>query len=113
MTEEMEEEKYVVFKKDEWEAHLLAIRQINDPLMPRDLPPLPEQVEDAVVLRLQDVFTRPALYAYANGIQNAVDILMGFGGDLMAEECKRLITIADRIIDIVNADENRQTKLPD
>lgn len=58
------DEKYVVFKRDEWEK--------LEPTFPVEIP---RPVEDAVVIRRQDAFAGPALHTYAASIQTAIEIL--------------------------------------
>lgn len=50
----MQDDKYVVFKKDVWEG-----------TMECDLPDL-QPLDDAVVIRTQDLFAGPALWVYAH-----------------------------------------------
>ncbi len=90
-------EKYHVFKADEFEAWVLWLdgKEGGDP---RYLPP--ERVRDAVVIRRQDVFAPPALDAYANGIQVAIEVLVAEGwvdGDGVGEgdTIHRLRNLAD------------------
>jgi hypothetical protein len=56
------DEKYIVFKRSEWEAH-----KSQTGCMPETM-----AVTDAVVIRTQDVFAGPALHTYANMIQIAL-----------------------------------------
>lgn len=56
--------KYVVFKRSDWELH-----KSQPGCMPESL-----AVEDAVVIRCQDVFAPPALDAYANAISVALEL---------------------------------------
>lgn len=60
--------KYVVFKREEW-------RQWIDEWPEVDPEAEPAALEDAVVIRRQDVFAPPALDAYANAIQTCVEVL--------------------------------------
>jgi hypothetical protein len=62
----MENDKYVVFKSEE------LIEADKKHLVLGDLP---EPLKDAVVIRLQDVFAGPGLFAYASAIQTAIDIM--------------------------------------
>lgn len=100
-----DQDKYVVFKKADWDEAISQRLGEHAPELVRLY-----AVPDAVVLRLQDVFTKPALYAYGNGIQNAVDIMMAVSDGILEEECKELITIADRIIELANTEI--ETKFP-
>lgn len=100
-----DQDKYVVFKKSDWDEAITQKLGEHAPELVRLY-----GVEDAVVLRLQDVFTRPALYAYGNGIQNAVDIMMAVSDGMLEEECQELISIADSIIELANIET--ETKFP-
>lgn len=59
-------DKYVVFKREEWEdamePYISAQRSRGYPV------PLPDEVDDGVVMRRQDVFAAPAFRIYANSI---------------------------------------------
>lgn len=57
-------DKYVVFKREDWEES--GVSRMNA---------LPQPIEDAVVIRRQDVFAPPALDAYANSISVALALL--------------------------------------
>lgn len=57
-------EKYVVFKREDWEggdleSYISQQRARGYPV------PLPEEVDDAVVMRRQDIFAAPAFRLYA------------------------------------------------
>lgn len=71
----MKDEKYVVFKKSEFDAwwQQPTVGGSHHRL------PSPEAVHDAVVIRRQDVFAPPALDAYANGITVVLEILKKVG----------------------------------
>lgn len=82
--------KYVVFKREDWDAH-----RDQPGCMPEDL-----EVDDAVVIRRQDVFAPPALDAYANLITAALAVAQDVSGHIpgVDEEpgsVKRLREIAD------------------
>ena len=75
-----------------------------------------EQVDDAVVIRRQDVFAPPALDAYANAIQTTLEALRA--GDVAGEVtvpaiCARLQGIADYFSDQAAKSWTEQRKLPD
>lgn len=84
----MENDKYVVMKADEfsdwqrksnfWWGHVTRPRLSGDVDEP---PGMPEVLEDAVVIRTQDVFAGPGLFAYASAIQTALDIIDMLPGD--------------------------------
>ncbi len=61
------DEKYVVFKRKEFDDWYDSLTEISDSP--------PSSVEDAVVIRRQDVFAPPALDAYANSIQACIEIM--------------------------------------
>lgn len=104
-------DKYVVFKREDVESwgHELATKTNL----------LEKVVEDAVVIRRQDVFAPPALDAYANLITAAISIFVDSGGfvpgaDPEPESVKRLREIADYFheqSEQAYADSSR--KLPD
>lgn len=57
------DDKYVVFKREEWEETMLPYVQQQ---RARGYPvPMPEEVDDAVVMRRQDIFAAPAFRLYA------------------------------------------------
>ena len=101
-------DKYVVFKREDWEAHL------DQPgCMPESL-----EVDDAVVIRRQDVFAPPALDAYANLITAAIQISQdaaGFipGVDEELEATKRMREIADYFHEQAQISYDTFRKLPD
>jgi hypothetical protein len=51
----MPDAKYVTFKKEEWDAYVLALGKA----------PCPMPLDDAVVIRTKDPFAGPALHGYA------------------------------------------------
>lgn len=86
---EVRDEKYVVFKREEWENY------------EHEAAPLPVPIEDAVVIRRQDRFAGPALHAYAACIA------------MVAAEKPELMPVADYFHEqAVLADEEGR-KLPD
>ena len=75
--------KYVVFKRENFDLWLAAMpewggvsrspeAQDTVDMVMKTVPP---ELEDAVVIRRQDVFAPPALDAYANAIQVVVEVL--------------------------------------
>lgn len=92
-------EKYVVFKREDWKR---AINEAND-RMDRGLVPLASsftrlidiEVDDAVVIRRQDVFAPPALAMYANSIRTALDVAQLHEVGDPNETARRLQAIAD------------------
>ena len=77
-------EKYIVFKKKEWE-------QFQQGSFARELMLL-RALDDAVVIRRQDVFAGPALSSYAHSIGVAARLLKRAGNTV---EAKQLQDIAD------------------
>lgn len=69
----MENDKYVVFKREDWQAIKASLdRSVGGgPYEQGQIAPL----DDAVVIRRQDIFAGPGLFAYANAIQTAIDLL--------------------------------------
>lgn len=105
--------KYVVFHRDYYEQWMNEWPEVN----PAE-EPLP--IDDAVVIRLQDVFAAPALYAYAASIRTAIEIMeraRAATGTPRAE----LDGIVDRLNDIadyfmeqaVKAERSEKMKIPD
>lgn len=71
----VKDEKYIVFKRADYDRVLLTFAAGRG-----ELAMLGEiEVPDAVVMRRQDVFSPPALDAYANGIQVALTICKAVG----------------------------------
>jgi len=68
--------KYVVFKKDDFDA-------LMDESPEADFWGC--QLDDAVVIRLQDVFAQSALFAYASAIRTTIEILEAMGMDAPAQ----------------------------
>lgn len=66
----MMEEKYVVFKSEDWS------RYVEMDLSPdKPTPRFPNQIYDAIVIRRQDIFAAPALFEYAGQIRSCMEIL--------------------------------------
>lgn len=68
-------------------------------------------VEDAVVIRRQDMFAPPALDCYANAIQTCVEVLCN--GTKPSGTAERLQRIADYFHDQAAKSWAEQRKLPD
>lgn len=65
-------DKYVVFKRqDAFQAPKDYEPETGDEHM---LIPTHLALEDAIVIRRQDIFAGPGLFAYANAIQTAIDL---------------------------------------
>lgn len=96
----MSDEKYVVFKKEEFDKFLASMHE-------RGAGHLPVAIEDAVVIRRQDVFAPAALEMYASSIA-IVASLMEEG-----EDRDDLIKIADYFYDQSQAAWDADRKVPD
>lgn len=102
--------KYVVFRREVWEARS---EKSGLSMLSGDI------IDDAVVIRRQDVFAPPALDAYANMIQAAITIFTDTGGfipgvDPEPPAIARLREIADYFheqSELAYADSQR--KIPD
>ena len=71
-------------------------------------------VDDAVVIRRQDVFAPPALDAYANAIQTSLEILRHSAGvTYEGVDVERLQEVADYFSDQAAKAWTEQRKLPD
>jgi hypothetical protein len=66
------DDKYIVFKRDEFNDWALGLITVA---------PRPASLDDAVVIRTQDVFAGPALHTYAAGINIAIRIAGSLTGD--------------------------------
>lgn len=107
---EPHDDKFIVFKRaefNEWAASPIGTRR------------LPPPVEDAVVLRRQDVFAPPALDAYASSILTAVEALDALAAQFdeppsnIAERAKGLREIAEYFSDQARAAWDTERRLPD
>lgn len=97
--------KYVVFKKADWEA-LQEESPENDPEA--------FILEDAVVIRLQDIFAESALFAYAASIRTSCEILESTIGDVDQALVDNLNEIADYFMRCGEmASKSLHRKIPD
>lgn len=95
--------KYIVFRRaqfDEWMAEVLEDYEGESTLYKMELP-------DAVVIRQQDVFSPPALDAYANSIEVALSLAKP------DEITARLRAIADYFHQKASEAWHMHRKLPD
>ena len=106
--------KYVVMKRYNWDLFLAGLEHLGV-----SESQLPRLIDDAVIIRRQDVFAPPALAAYANAIQTALAIHVDSGSyvpgvDEEPESVKHLKEIADYFheqSELAYADSAR--KIPD
>lgn len=94
----MENAKYVVFKRQIWEDSY-----------ENDQHGFLEPIEDAVVIRLQDVFAAPALWTYAHCIALAGSLLKA-GDDPHGDG---LLKIADYFSEMATLAAESKSKIPD
>lgn len=92
--------KYVVFPRRAWDWS-------SFPLDPKD------EVKDAVVIRLQDVFAESALWTYANEIRAALEILALMEVPSDHPKIVRLHEIADYFQAMSMAAGRAAKKVPD
>lgn len=92
-------DKYIVFKREDWE----------DAVRAGELP----EVEDAVVIRRQDIFAPPALDCYANSIQTAIEMLQATAMSGNVDGIAELRDIADYFAEQAAKSWSEQRKLPD
>jgi hypothetical protein len=59
-------DKYIVHKRAEWDRWCDGIDAVHT---------WPSEIDDAVVIRRQDVFAGPGLYSYANAVQTGIEVL--------------------------------------
>lgn len=98
----MRDEKYVVFSRTAYNNYLPSQGEAPPP-----------EIEDAVVIRTQDIFAAPALYAYANCISTCIEILSQTD-DYPTPLLTRLREISDYFMDRGDeADNHHSRKVPD
>lgn len=95
----VDDKKYITFKRDE----LIAKYGVN-------LSVLPDEIEDAVVIRTQDAFAGPALHSYAASISIAALVLRENGRIAQADS---LLDIADYFSERALEADDGKRKLPD
>lgn len=105
--------KYLVYKTEDMERWLYSE---SGPLL--DPATVPKPIEDAVVIRRQDMFAPPALDSYSNSIQAAIEAVRAANGDQditeeAASNIKRLRDIADYFHDQASISWDTHRKLPD
>lgn len=104
------ESKYIVFKREDF-FNVLG-RSTNGELKPLELFKIEDinELDDAVVIRTQDVFAAPALDTYSNSISVALTVMSYTQGNPNPELSK----IADYFHErAVEAWERQDKKLPD
>lgn len=99
-------DKYVIFKKAEFDWWYNRLGH-QAPLSP------PELVRDGVVIRRQDIFSPPALDAYANAITIALQVAKELPDDPQRPVWHDLRQIADYFRDQAEQAWDTDRKLPD
>lgn len=99
----MKDSKYIVFKREEYELWLYRAEAKEH------LDYHPISIDDAVVIRRQDVFAPPALDAYGNAILCVVEAIKEKDEDL----AERLQDIADYFHGQANLAWQEKRKMPD
>lgn len=98
----MKDNKYIVFKRDEF---FELAKELSLTIEPIALP-------DATVIRSQDLFAAPALHAYANSISVSMNILSGMLVDQKVTE--QLREVSDYFHErAIEAEQIEYRKLPD
>lgn len=102
------ENKYVVLKKEDWEAFKTY---------PGATPKFPTPLDGCVVLRYQDIFTASALYEYAGLVTTVVEVmkqtglakdeLSGYDVESLEELARTFMSLGDE------ATEWKIRKIPD
>lgn len=105
----MEDEKFVVFKRDEFESW--ASRAV--PTFSMEVPVLPRGVDDAVVIRRQDMFAASALDTYADSISVAISVMGMCSDDNVNGTVSRLQRIADYFRAQAELARDTHGKVPD
>jgi len=65
MADEVKDEKYIVFKRSDWEE---ASQNLGSAWTP-------EPVDDAVVIRTRDIYAGPAFHAYAHAAMTTLEFM--------------------------------------
>lgn len=103
------DEKYVVFKLEDYEA-ATGRNQSGDDLSD-ELGA--KQLDDFVVIRLQDTFAPSALYNYAANVQTVMEIHYEQGDVMALGTVLRMEKIRDFLFEKAQQSQSMQRKLPD
>lgn len=110
----MTDTKYIVFKRTSFDDLLIKVVPELTPSVGDALNVLAsEQIEDAVVIRKQDVFAAPALDAYANAIAVAIEVLSSHNRGNNNPMVESLKAIADYFHSAASASWEMDRKIPD
>lgn len=97
------EQKYVVFKAEDWPEHRYLPVDFPNPLAP----------DSFTVIRHGDVFAPAGLYAYANAIQTAIEIIKTEGGNAVQRFLPRMEELRDLIWERAQMAQAQSGKVPD
>lgn len=107
-----DDDKYVVFDREKFAVWLANAGSGIDLTGLREIP-------DAVVIRRQDVFAAPTLFAYANSIRTATEIMEMCRAEVGADRSQldpvadRLNSIADYFVTQAERAAKSASKVPD
>lgn len=68
MADEVKDEKYIVFKRSDWDKFITNLTAGYSVVTP-------DRVDDAVVIRTRDIYAGPALHAYAHAAMTTMEFL--------------------------------------
>lgn len=108
------DEKYLVIKRSHLDKVLVEVAnrgQLNSMIGGILNEILSGELEDAVVIRRQDVFSAPALDAYAGAILAAVDVIQA--ADVYHPSVTRLLQIGDYFHEQAKLAWETNRKIPD
>lgn len=103
--------KYVVFKASEWDEEMK--RYLRDQKARGYLVPLPDEVDDAVVMRRQDVFAAPAFRVYANSMAASMVVAAKLVAPGLHLQSETISKIARYFQEQAELSESEDRKVPD
>lgn len=99
------DEKYVVFKADEFSDWYQTVDGAGDTV--------PMRLDDAVVIRTKDIFAGPVLHTYAGAVQTAIEVIRGTDTHSSRDWISHLEQVRDYFHDRANeADKVQQKRFP-
>lgn len=104
-------QKYVVFKKSDWDREMK--KYLQDQQRRGYSVPLPNEVEDAVVMRRQDVFAAPAFRVYANSMAASMVVAAKLVAPGLHLESETISKIARYFEEQAELSESEDRKVPD
>lgn len=105
----LENDKYVVFKKEQFDHWMRRVRAFK----PDDHP---DMLKDAIVIRRQDIFAGPGLHAYAAAISTVIEMMEGgvIFPMVMEQNLPQLYALREFFhAQALLADEYKDKKFPD